>query len=327
MARLFASHPQDRPFRIMGVLAVLALATGIAAITLPPPARAEARNRTQFSVTRLSNPSRSVVTDARGMWVATFTDGSRTVTLAGPPRTLYEASATNPIRSSIWVRLLPSPFAGPLNEAWLAAALVSSEPDMIAVAMSYLTGAPSVYEGSGVRIAGDADYGPLQPDGTRLAGSDFNDYLGISWSFSERTDTPETDRYGALDCSGFVRMVFGYRLGIPLGLDPGTSAIPRRSYQILQLAPGVVTIPNLGARPSNLSSLTVGDLVFFDASSDDGTRIDHVGIYLGIDAGGHYRFISSRKKANGPTFGDYGGLSLLDGTGLYARSFRAARRL
>jgi cell wall-associated NlpC family hydrolase len=71
----------------------------------------------------------------------------------------------------------------------------------------------------------------------------------------------------------------------------------------------------------------IGDLVFFDADESDGTRIDHVGIYLGLDAGDHYRFISSRKGANGPTLGDYKGKSILDGTGLYARSFRAVRRL
>jgi hypothetical protein len=34
-----------------------------------------------------------------------------------------------------------------------------------------------------------------------------------------------------------------------------------------------------------------------------------------------------RKGANGPTLGDVRGASLLDGPGLYARSFRSARRL
>ena len=67
--------------------------------------------------------------------------------------------------------------------------------------------------------------------------------------------------------------------------------------------------------------------MFFDASDDDGAEIDHVGLYLGPDTAGHKRFISSRKSANGPTMGDYRGASLLDGTGLYARSFRSTRRL
>ncbi len=45
------------------------------------------------------------------------------------------------------------------------------------------------------------------------------------------------------------------------------------------------------------------------------------------DGAGHYRFISSRQTIDGPALGDVGGASLLDGKGLYARSFRAVRRL
>ena len=71
----------------------------------------------------------------------------------------------------------------------------------------------------------------------------------------------------------------------------------------------------------------VGDLVFFDASTDDGAAIDHVGIYLGVDSAGHRRFISSRKKANGPTMGDVGGASIIDGGGYWAAAFRAVRRI
>jgi hypothetical protein len=67
--------------------------------------------------------------------------------------------------------------------------------------------------------------------------------------------------------------------------------------------------------------------VFSDASTDDGTAIDHVGLYLGKDSAGNYRFISSRKTVNGPTMGDVGGKSVLNGTGLYAKTFVAARRL
>jgi hypothetical protein len=50
-------------------------------------------------------------------------------------------------------------------------------------------------------------------------------------------------------------------------------------------------------------------------------------MYLGRDSREHYRFISSRKRANGPTMGDLGGKSILDGTNLYARTFRAVRRV
>ena len=123
-----------------------------------------------------------------------------------------------------------------------------------------------------------------------------------------------------------MRMVWGYRAGLPLGLDPDGVAIPRQSFQILDAAPGVVTIPNTGSQVRDFSHLSPGDIVFFDADPGDGPQIDHVGMYLGRDTGGHERFISSRKTNNGPTLGDAGGASLLDGRGLYARSFRAARR-
>ena len=78
---------------------------------------------------------------------------------------------------------------------------------------------------------------------------------------------------------------------------------------------------------TDFASLAPADLVFFDADRDDGPKIDHVGIYVGRDARGHRRFISSRKQADGPTMGDIGGRSILDGDGLYARAFRATRRL
>jgi hypothetical protein len=68
-------------------------------------------------------------------------------------------------------------------------------------------------------------------------------------------------------------------------------------------------------------------IFYSDRDTEDGPRLDHVGMYLGPDEGGHHRFISSRKTHNGPTLGDEGGRSILDGTGDYARSFRAARRL
>jgi imidazolonepropionase-like amidohydrolase len=41
----------------------------------------------------------------------------------------------------------------------------------------------------------------------------------------------------------------------------------------------------------------------------------------------HGRFLSIRKGANGSTLADVRGKSILDGNGLFARSFRAVRRL
>jgi cell wall-associated NlpC family hydrolase len=92
-------------------------------------------------------------------------------------------------------------------------------------------------------------------------------------------------------------------------------------------APGTTLIAQGASAGGMLSSLIPGDLVFQDASTNDGTAIDHVGIYLGKDTQGNYRFVSSRKTANGPTLGDVGGKSTLNGTGLFARTFVAAKRL
>jgi cell wall-associated NlpC family hydrolase len=122
-------------------------------------------------------------------------------------------------------------------------------------------------------------------------------------------------------------MIVGYRGGVPVVLSPDGRGLPRRSFEQLASGPGLVTIPNTGTRPAALNGVSPGDLVFFDASTSDGKQIDHVGLLLGRDSGGHWRFVSSRKTVDGPTMGDTGGRSILDGTGLYATAFRAARRL
>jgi cell wall-associated NlpC family hydrolase len=98
---------------------------------------------------------------------------------------------------------------------------------------------------------------------------------------------------------------------------------------MLAYAPGVATLT------ADLAALRPGDLVFFDASDDGGAGvIDHVGIYLGVDTLGHHRMLNSRNSMRGPTMrdgastdGETSARSILDGTGLYARSFRASRRL
>lgn len=280
-----------------------------------------------YTFSTASSPPRTIVRDATGHWVATFTDGSYTVDLRGSSRTFAEASTPYVVNSATWVRLLPAPFDGIVDTAWLERELSDTSADVLAVAMQYVAGAANVYDGSGLRIAGDAGYGPLLADASRQEGSDFNDYLGIPWMYDGSADPPEAVQYGDVDCSGFVRMVFGYRGGIRMTLAPDGTRMPRRSYQIAASAPGVATIQNTGAQVTTFTALDPGDLVFFDASTDDGTQIDHVGIYLGVDSGGNYRFISSRKSANGPTLGDTNGRSILNGTGYYAAAFRAARRL
>jgi cell wall-associated NlpC family hydrolase len=282
---------------------------------------------TEQVIVRLADPPRSEVS-VGGAWQATFTDGARSVALRGPIRSWGETTTPERVTSNTWVRLLPQPFDGHVDEAWLASALADRTPDLLETAMEYVRGAPPILDGSGLQIAGDADYGPLKRNGMRSEGSDFNDYLGIPWKYPDGTlEQPDPQRRADVDCSGYVRMVFGYRLGLALGLDPdGGASLPRQSFRQAASAPGIVLIPDLGAR-AEASGLQPGDLLFFDADSGDGTQIDHVGIYLGLDSGGHERFVSSRKTANGPTLGDLGGRSVLDGEGLYAESFREARRI
>jgi cell wall-associated NlpC family hydrolase len=279
-----------------------------------------------FTMKRLSGPSRTDVYDAQGKRVATFTDGARTVVLKGAARTFREGTAPA-VTTSDWVRVLAKPFGGTVDTTWLGKALADTSPDALAIATQYIAGAPAVVS-SGITIAGDAGYGPLV-GGVRQEGSDFHDYLGVAWTYaSGTTAVPDSSQYRDVDCSGFMRLLFGYRLGVPLALSPAADhgAMPRRSFEIYDAAPGVITIAD-AHRQADPGKLSAGDLVFFDATSDSADQIDHVGMYLGVDALGNHRFISSRKSINGPTFGDTNGKSILEGTGLYATTFRAARRL
>ena len=286
-----------------------------------------------------TKPDRTEVTDSTHNWLATFTNGAYTVTLTGPVRTFTEPSATHPATHGIWVRTLRAPFDGRVDLAWLKSALKANKlgaPDVLAIAMQYVAGAPAVFEDD-LQIAGDASYGPLK-NGAREEGSDFNDYLGIEWAYPEQVDKPEKRQRHCLDCSGFIRMVWGYRRHLPGNNFPTTitlclkpqklrRAVPRHAFEICNAAPGILVVPDTKVQVKDFSKIGVGDLVFFDADEGDGTRLDHIGMYLGPDNGNHHRFISSRKGANGPTLGDYKGKSILDGTGLYARAFRAVRRI
>jgi cell wall-associated NlpC family hydrolase len=276
---------------------------------------------------RTAAPAGSEIYDAQGRRIASFTDGCRTALLDGKERGFSERTAAHKVVSSQYVRVLPKPFDGKVDRAWLSAALADTAPDVLAISMQYVEGAPDVNK-EALRIAGDADYGPLKND-ARQEGADFNDYLGITWTNDKEQDKPEKSQARCVDCSGFMRLVWGYRCGLSLTLKPGQDAtlLPRRAVDMARAAPGVLIIKNEGARPADFGLLRPGDLVFFDASKDDGTDIDHVGMYLGLDEAKHPRFISSRKSINGPTFGDFKGDSRLDGEGLYAKAFRCARRL
>ena len=264
--------------------------------------------------------------DGEGDWVATFTLGARTVAVAGPQRTFDEATAAAAVVSSTYVRLLPEPFDGTVDEEWLRSALADTSPDLLAVAAEYVRDAPVLSDASGLRIAGEAGYGPASEDGTLEKGADFNDYLGIEWDYPGKMDQPEADELGDLDCSGFVRMVFGYRGGMPMTRDPAEGLLPRRSFEMLEAGPGQL-IYRGGRQLEDFTRIQPGDLVFFDAQHDDAGQIDHEGVFLGVDTKGKHRFISSRTTADGPTMGDRGGRSVLEGSGHYAEAFRGVRRL
>ena len=297
-----------------------------------------------FTVHRRTSPDRIEVAES-GKWKATFTSGCYTVTLAGPKRSFSETFRVDgetrrvSVSHSIWVRAAPGPVDETVDERWLALALDANwagVPDLLELGMQYVKGAAALLEGT-LQIAGDASYGPLS-DGRRQEGSDFNDYLGLRWLYpTDPPDAPERAQHQCLDCSGYVRMIWGYRHhlpgagypdSVPLSLRPRSgSSLPRRSFEIYVGGPGVILVPDTGTQVTNLDAFDIGDLVFFDASDDDRGRLDHVGIYVGRDTQGKHRFMSSRKMPNGPTIADLGHRSILDGNGYYAKAFRAVRRL
>ncbi|MCX2968199.1 MULTISPECIES: C40 family peptidase [Streptomyces] len=294
---------------------------------------------------RLKNPDRSVLRSEDGRVLATFTDGSRTATLTGPSRTFTEPTSTQSrVVTENWVRLMPEHWRkGAEKEKWFkdwfGEYFGSEEDDLFAIAFQYVEGAPVKKDDEGLAYAGDADFGPLNPEGEegadlRLEQSDFYDYLGIPYTFRDGTTLqPEAARHRAMDCSGYIRAVFGYRARYPLAPSDETGdGLPRTANGMARSDLGTDVIELGGKapsyeRPANIDVLQPGDLVFFWLDERTESRLDHVGIYLGHDTDGHKVFISSREEVNGPTIGDKGGTSRLDGNGYYATAFRSAKRL
>ncbi|MFJ3218631.1 NlpC/P60 family protein [Kitasatospora sp. NPDC086801] len=301
----------------------------------------------EYRYERLSGPDRTVVRDARGGVVATLTDSARTAVLAGPSRTFAEPGTTTAtVVTDTWVRLMPQPWRpGAEQEGWFRTwfqqSLGSTADDVLAVATQYLAGTAPEKDAKGVRFKGDASFGPLNPNGSvgndlRLEQTDFLDYLGVPYTFADKVaKQPDKARYGAFDCSGYVRMVYGYRSGYPLlSKDVAGPGLPRSANGLARVGPGVPVLPLTTApgsdttlRPASIDPLQPGDLVFFEIDARTGARLDHTGIYLGLDTDGHPRYISSREEADGPTFGDKGGTARLDDNGLYAKGLRSAKRL
>jgi cell wall-associated NlpC family hydrolase len=326
------------------VFAVLAIAVGIAGIVMGV-ARAGTPSATtdsprvippaeQLLYARLDGPARTIARTPAGDVVATMTDGARTVAVLGPPRTFADPEFTPAtVTTTVWVRLMPQEWTSgaerePWFQPWLDQTLHDTSPDLFGVALQYLRSQPTDTDAAGVPYRGDAGFGPEAENGAaREENSDFYDYLGLPWSFANGQQvTPESQRYRDVDCSGFLRLVLGYRMGLPLRNtnEPGPG-LPRRAYAIAAFGPGTVIVPDRGSTARDYSALQPGDLVFFNI--DAHPQIDHSAIYLGLDDTGHRRFLSSRGRADGPTMGDLGGTSLLDDGGHYSRGFRTARRL
>ncbi|HEX2773755.1 MAG TPA: NlpC/P60 family protein, partial [Micromonosporaceae bacterium] len=290
-----------------------------------------------YTYQRSTEPNRTEILDSAGQPVAIMTDGARTAQIYGPPRTFEEPHETPAkVKTNVWVRLAPQPWREGAEEQqwftdWLGKARRDRSPDALAVAMEYREGSPVKKDRTGQQIAGDASFGPLDPldlDG-RAERSDFYDYLGLPWSFPDGTIAPpDPARALALDCSGYLRMVYGYRLGYPLrNTNTPGEGLPRRAYAMADLGPGTQLVPNSGQPARGLDRLLPGDLLFFNADPVPGREIQHSAIYLGVDDRGHHRFISSRAVADGPTMGDVGGESILDGAGYWGERWRTARRI
>ncbi|MGN9907145.1 NlpC/P60 family protein [Phytohabitans sp. LJ34] len=319
---------------LMGVVALVLLAvagcqTGdrpAAPAAAPEPDFVSAPPVDELQFKRVSDPARTLVVDAGGKTLAVFTDKARTVRLTGPSRTFAEQAHTSAtITTDAWIRLAPRPWQKDSVDdtwvrPWLEKALDDRSPDALAIAMEYVDGAKR-----------DASFGPLSntdPDG-RAERSDFYDYLGVDWEFPDgKKERPDPDHIRSLDCSGFLRMVYGYRMGYPLrGTNTPGTGLPRRAYAIAEFGPGAQLMPNRGTQAREYERLNAGDLVFFNGGPVLNDHIEHMGMYLGVDSNGRHRFISSRTKADGPTLGDTGGDSLLDGSGHYGVRFRTARRI
>ncbi|MGW6532789.1 hypothetical protein [Streptomyces venezuelae] len=245
-----------------------------------------------------------------------------------------------------WVRLLDAPFDGawtPALEAVVRGWAGSMAPDVFSYAMMFLPGAPHLRGADarvgGAEVLGEAGYGEPDSQGLLPVGADFHDYMQQPWTFPDMTRRPEENQGRHLDCSGYVRMVYGFHLGVDMVAvkDPAKKALPRKSGAMVDFAPGVRVAQRAagsGGTGVDLTQLQPGDLVLFDAGDNagdpadpDAYDVDHVGIHLGLDRAGKRRFLSSRKSVDGPTMADVSGASTLEGPGLYADALHTVHRL
>lgn len=289
-----------------------------------------------LSYKRVANPSGTKVVDGSGKEVARFTDSARTAVIQGKERTLEEPAKTDAqVTSTSWVRVMPQPYTQGAEskdwfKEWFAKSLEDETADVLELGTQYFEGAENVYDENGLRIAGDADFGPEKGADGNNVGSDFNDFLEIKVAFSDDADDrPEKTQKNALDPAGYVRMVYGYRLGYPMyGNNPKGDALQRDVTGLYENGPGVLIAKDSGQQLSLESleqQLLPGDILMF--ATDLQPNLNHAAIYMGRDDRGNHRFMSSRESANGPTMGDLVAPSIIDGHDLFAVNFRAVRRI
>ena len=288
----------------------------------------------------LHDPYRVAVTK-NGEWVATFTPDCYTVITAGPERVFTEkfqrGGETVEVRVGhrTWVRAAPGPVDTKIDKRWLSLALDANQrhvPDALAIAMQYLKGCrPCCSAIIRSRVTPRTDrFKRKVPTSTTTSGSagstrTIRPTNRNRTNFDASTARASCAWFGVIDitCRGPDTSI---RYRCRFALRNG-SALPRRAVEMYHCAPGLILAADNGSQLEDFEHIDIGDLVYFDGSDDDGDDIDHVGMYLGTDTGGHHRFISSRKTPDDPTFADYGGSSVLDGAGHYAKAFRAIRRL
>lgn len=138
------------------------------------------------------------------------------MTLNDPRHRLKGQGTGAAVEGSTWARALPLPFPGTVDIAWLSSALADTSPDVLQIALDFVPGAPEVTDASGRRVGGDASYGPLLADGTRQEGADWNDYQRVAAAYPHGVvDRPEPHHPRSLDCSGYMRTVWGVHAGLP----------------------------------------------------------------------------------------------------------------
>lgn len=291
------------------------------------------RNTHQFE--QLGGPDRTVIRSGSGALVAELTHGSRTVRVTGPTRTFVEPASTKAkIVTNSWVHIADKPFdprllADETFAGWLLARLDKTMQDVLGCALDYITDAPARITDN-IRVAGDAKFGYINEDSTR-DGADFYDYLEIPWTWPDGTQSrPAAKWRRSLDCSGYLRLVYGYRMGMTLhrGNARVTEGLPRTAYAIAERAPStlIAEAAEPDQAPRDLSKVAAGDLVFFALHAEDPGLITHSGIVLGPDTDGDLRFVSSRQTIDGPTFGDVAGAGVLN-VGFFAERLRKIIRL